>query len=141
MILDEIKKANMVALKEKNSTARAIYSVVMTKAMLETVKKREKNEELTDVDMTQILQKTIKELTDEAQSYVIAGKTEQAEEIEKQKKIIEVYLPKLLSEEEIYDIINNLSDKTIPSVMKHFKQNYAGKVDMGKVNIVLKKFN
>ena len=138
MILDEIKKANMVALKEKNSTARAIYSVVMTKAMLETVKKREKNEELTDVDMTQILQKTIKELTDEAQSYVTAGKKEQAEEIEKQKKIIEVYLPKLLSEEEIYDIINNLADKTIPSVMKHFKQNYAGKVDMGKVNIVLK---
>ena len=41
MILDEIKKANMVALKEKNQTARAIYSVVMTKAMLETVKKRE----------------------------------------------------------------------------------------------------
>lgn len=141
MILDDIKKANMTALKEKNQTARAIYSVVMTKAMLETVKKREKGEELTDVDMTQILQKTIKELTDEAQSYVTAGKTEQAEEVEKQKKIIEVYLPKLLSEEEIYDIISKLDDKTIPNVMKHFKQNYAGKVDMGKVSATLKKFN
>ena len=35
----------MVALKEKNQTARNIYSIVMTKAMLETVKKREKNED------------------------------------------------------------------------------------------------
>ena len=29
MILDDIKKANMVALKEKNQTARNIYSIVM----------------------------------------------------------------------------------------------------------------
>lgn len=141
MILDDIKKANMIALKEKNQAARAIYSVVMTKAMLETVKKREKGEELTDVDITQILQKTIKELTDEAQSYITAGKTEQAEEVEKQKKVIEAYLPKMLDEDEIYNIISNLDDKTIPSVMKHFKQNYAGKVDMAKVSATLKKFN
>ena len=141
MILDEIKKANMTALKEKNQTARAIYSVVMTKAMLETVKKREKGEELTDADMTQILQKTIKELTDEAQSYATAGKTEQAQEVEKQKEIISAYLPQMLSEEEIYNIIAKQDDKSIPSVMKFFKANYAGKVDMSKVSAVLKQFN
>lgn len=141
MILDEIKKANMVALKEKNQTARAIYSVVMTKAMLETVKKREKGEELTDADMTQILQKTIKELTDEAESYKTAGKNEQAEEVEKQKEIIEKYLPRMLSEEEIFDIISKQDDKSIPAIMKFFKANYAGKVDMSKVSAVLKKFN
>ena len=140
MILDEIKKANMTALKEKNQTARAIYSVVMTKAMLETVKKREKGEELTDADMTQILQKTIKELTDEANSYKTAGKTEQAEEVEKQKEIIEKYLPKMLSEQEIYDIISKQDDKSIPAIMKFFKANYAGKVDMSKVSAVLKQF-
>lgn len=141
MILDEIKKANMIALKEKNQTARAIYSIVMTKAMLETVKKREKNEELTDADMVAIIQKTIKELTDEAESYKTAGKLEQAAEVEQQKVVIEKYLPKMLSEEEIYDIIAALEDKTIPSVMKHFKANYAGKVDMAKVSATLKKFN
>ena len=140
MILDEIKKANMTALKEKNQTARAIYSVVMTKAMLETVKKREKGEELTDADMTQILQKTIKELTDEANSYKTAGKTEQAEEVEKQKEIIEKYLPKMISEQEIYDIISKQDDKSIPAIMKFFKANYAGKVDMSKVSAVLKQF-
>ena len=96
MILDDIKKANMVALKEKDQVARNIYSIVMTKAMLETVKKREKNEELTDADMVAILQKTLKELTDEAESYKQAGKPEQAAEVEKQKEVVSKYLPQML---------------------------------------------
>ena len=138
MILDEIKRANMAALKNKDQNARAVYSVVMTKAMLETVKKREKNEELQDEDMVRIIQKTIKELTDESDSYRKAQNLEQAENIEKQKEIISVYLPKMLGEEEIKQIILSLEDKSIPSVMKHFKQNYAGKVDMGLVNKILR---
>lgn len=138
MILDDIKKANIEALKAKNSNARAVYSVVMTKAMLETVKKREKNEELTDADMVAILQKTIKELTDEQDSYKKVGNTEQANLIEQQKNTIAVFLPKMMSDEEIEKVISSLDDKSIPTVMKHFKQNYAGKVDMSRVSQVLK---
>ena len=40
----------------------------------------------------------------------------------------------MMSEEEIKNIIAGMEDKSIPSVMKHFKANYAGKVDMGLVN-------
>lgn len=138
MILDEIKKANMLALKNKDQNARAVYSVVMTKAILETVRKRESNEQFTDVDMIKIIQKTIKELTDESESYLKANNPAQAENINKQKDIISVYLPQMMSEEEIKNIILALPDKSIPSVMKHFKQNYAGKVDMSLVNKVLK---
>ncbi len=138
MILDEIKKANMLALKNKDQNARAVYSVVMTKAMLETVRKRESNEQFTDVDMIKIIQKTIKELTDESESYLKANNPAQAENINKQKDIISVYLPQMMSEEEIKNVILALPDKSIPSVMKYFKQNYAGKVDMSLVNKVLK---
>ena len=138
MILDEIKKANMLALKNKDQNARAVYSVVMTKAMLETVRKRESNEQFTDVDMIKIIQKTIKELTDESESYLKANNPAQAENINKQKDIISVYLPQMMSEEEIKNVILALPDKSVPSVMKHFKQNYAGKVDMSLVNKVLK---
>lgn len=138
MILDEIKKANVQAMKDRNQNARAVYSVVMTKAMLETVKKREKGEELQDSDMVQILQKTIKELTDEKESFEKAGNATQASLIEEQKEIISSYLPKMLDESEIKEIILSLPDHSVPTVMKHFKQNYAGKVDMAKVNIVLR---
>ena len=134
MILDDIKKANVTALKEKDTVARSIYSIVMTKAMQQTIVKREKGEELVDADMVAILQKTIKELGDEAENYKKANNNEKASEIERQAKILEGYLPQMMSEEEIYNVIASLADKSIPSVMKHFKANYAGKVDMGVVN-------
>ena len=141
MILDEIKKANVEAMKNRDQGARAIYSVVMTKAMNATVLKREKGEELTDSDVLQIIQKTIKELTDEEDSYKTAGRTEQAEAIAYQKEVISKYLPKMLSADEIKAIIASLDDKSVPNVMKHFKQNYAGQVDMGLVNATLRSMN
>ena len=141
MILDDIKKANVEAMKNRDSVARAIYSVVMTKAMNLTVAKREKGESLQDSDMVQILQKTIKELSDEKESFEKVGNKAKVEEIERQKEVISAYLPKMLSESEIEKIISSLDDKSIPNVMKHFKTNYAGKVDMALVNTVLKKIN
>jgi len=141
MILDEIKKANVQAMKDRDQNARAIYGVVMTKAMLEQVKKREKNEELTDADMVAILQKAIKELTDEGENYKKAGNQTQLELIETQKALIEKFLPQMMSEDEIYEVIANQEDKSIPAIMKFFKANYAGKVEMAKVNAILRKFN
>ncbi len=140
MILDQIKKANMQALKDKDQVARGIYSIVMTKAMQQTIVKREKGEELNDADMVAILQKTIKELGDESENYTKAGNSEKAAEIARQAQILEAYLPKMLSEEEIHNIIAGLEDKSIPNVMKYFKANYAGKCEMRLVQEVLKKF-
>lgn len=141
MILEQIKKDNTTAIKEKNSTARAILSILMNKALLETVKKREKNEELTDVDMVAILQKTVKELTDEMENYKKVNNENQVKEIETQIEIVKTYLPKMLSVEEIIEIIKPMEDKSIPTVMKKFKLEYAGKVDMKDVQTALKSFN
>lgn len=138
MIIDEIKKQNIEAIKSKDQNARAIYGIVINKYMLLNVEKRSKEQEVTDVDMVQILQKTIKELTDEAENYAKVGNTAEVENINRQKEMLNTFLPKMLSEEEIKDIILALEDKSIPSVMKHFKANYAGKCDMGLVQKVLK---
>ena len=138
MIIDEIKQRNMQAIKDKDSNARAILGIVMNKYMLASVEKRAKNEEMTDVDMVSILQKTIKELSDEFNTYDKAGRQEQANEVKAQKELLETYLPQMMSEEEIKDIIISLEDKSIGNVMKHFKLNYAGKCDMGMVQKVLK---
>ena len=140
MILDEIKKANVQALKDKNTNARTIYGIVSNKAMLETIKKRKKGEVLSDVDMVQIIQKTIKELTEEAENYAKVGNKVEQEKIVEQKTILEKYLPKMMSEEEIRSIISGLEDKSIGNVMKHFKMNYAGKCDMKLVNEIIKQF-
>lgn len=134
MIIDEIKKDNVQAMKDKNALARAIYGVVMNKVLLANIEAKKDGKELADSDVVQILQKTIKELTEERENYIKAGNTTEADNIEQQKKIIEKYLPQMMSEEEIKAEIVKLEDKSIPSVMKHFKANFAGKVDMGLVN-------
>ncbi len=134
MLIDEIKKDNVQAMKDKNVLARAIYGVVMNKVLLANIEAKKDGKELSDTDVVQILQKTIKELTEERENYLKAGNMVEAENIEKQKEILTKYLPKMLSEDEIKAIIATMEDKSMPSIMKHFKANYAGKVDMSLVN-------
>ena len=138
MIEDEIKKANVEAMKNKDAVARAFYSVLMNKIMLEKINKREKGLSLTDADTSNIIQKMIKELGDEKENYQKAGNTMEVEHIERQLEIAKSYLPKMLSSDEIKAEIEKLDDKTIPNVMKHFKLNFNGKVDMRLVQEVLK---
>lgn len=137
MIVEEIKKANVQALKDKNVVLRNIYSVVLNKIMLESIKKREKGEEITDPDVVQILQKTIKELTEEKENYLKVSNTVEAGNIDVQIDCLKGYLPEMLSEEKIKEIILGLEDKNIGSVMKFFKQEYNGKCDMNTVRNVL----
>ena len=134
MIIDEIKKDNIQAMKDKNTTARTIYGVVLNKHLLLSIEKRKAGSETNDADMVSILQKTIKELTEEAENYQKVGNADQVKEINKQKDILTKYLPQMLSEDEIHNIIANMEDKSMPSILKHFKANYAGKVDMQLVN-------
>ena len=138
MIIDEIKSANIQAMKDKDQRARGIYSVLMNKHLVATVESRTSGKEVDDADMVRIIQKTIKELEEERDNYAKVNNTEEVENIEYQKALIEKYLPAMLSEEEIKKIIDTLEDKTIPSVMRHFKTNYNGKCDMKVVSNVLK---
>lgn len=141
MIIDEIKSANVQAMKDKDSLARAIYGIVMSKYMQVTIEARAQGNEVGDAEMVKVIQKTIKELTEEAENYKKVGNVEEAKNIETQKSLLEKYLPQLLSDDEIRKIIEGLEDKTVPSVMRHFKMNYNGKCDMKAVSTVLKEFN
>ncbi len=134
MIIDEINKENLQALKEKDTVKKTVLGVVKNKYLLANVEARKNGKELTDLDMISILQKTVKELEEEAQSYLTAGRKESFDEITRQKEIISKFLPQMMSEDEIKLEISKLQDKSLPSIMKHFKANFQGKVDMAKVN-------
>lgn len=140
MILEALKSANVEALKNKDTVARSIYSVVLNKIKLEEIKKREKQEELKDADVVQILQKSIKELEEEKENYEKVNNTVEVENIKSQIAILKNYLPQMMSKDEIREIIKGLEDKSIGSVMKHFKVNYAGKCDMRDVSEIQKEF-
>lgn len=138
MLIDEIKAANIKAMKEKDASARAVLSIVLTKYKLQEVELRSQGKEIGDKELLAIIQKVLKELADEKEGYLKVNNSERAEGIAKQEAILSNYLPKQLSEDEIRSIINSLEDKSVPSVMKHFKMNYAGQVDMSLVNKVLR---
>ena len=134
MLLQDLQKENIEAMKAHNQNARAILSVVISRCKLLEVELRAKGNELSDADVLGIIQKIIKELGDERDGYIKTNNVERAKLIEQQAEIIKVYLPKQLTEEEILAEINKLEDKSIPSIMKHFKTNFAGKVDMSLVS-------
>ena len=141
MIFDDLKKANMEAMKAHDQNARGVYSVLINKCMLKSVELKTQNVSLTDGDTLVLINKTIKELDEEYETYKKAGREEQAAVIAYQKGLLEKYLPKLMSEEEIESEITKLDDKSLKNVMIHFKTNFQGKCDMKLVSQVAKKFN
>ena len=138
MLIDEIKSANIEAMKARDNTSRAVLSIVLTKYKLQEVELKSQGKEIGDAELLSIIQKVIKELEDEKAGYLKVNNQERADNGSKQMEVISSYLPKQLSEEEIKKIIDSLEDKSVPSVMKHFKMNYAGQVDMSLVNRVLR---
>lgn len=136
MMIDELKKAKITAMKEKNADARSVLDVVITKIQLGTVEARSKGQEFTDAQCLEVIQKVIKELEDEKAGFEKVGNADRVASLENQKAVIKAYLPAQLSKEEILEEINKLDDKSMPSIMKHFKANFAGKVDMSLVSQV-----
>lgn len=138
MIIDEIKKANIDAMKAKNANLRGIYSVIINKYMQATIEARTTGKEVSDDEVIKIIQKTIKELIEEAENYKKVGNSNEELKIMQQKLVLESYLPKMLTEEEIKNIILTLEDKSLPTVMKHFKESFGSSVDLKIVSQVLK---
>lgn len=138
MTIDEFKKIKIAAMKEKNKDAVDIYNIIISKLMLLNIEKKAQNTEMTEADCANVLKKIEKELIEERDGFVKANRAETVVSLDKQLEIVRKYLPEMLSEEEIKNIIKSLPDKQIGSVMRYFKSNYNGQVDMKLIGEVLK---
>jgi Uncharacterized conserved protein len=138
MTLDDFKKEKIAEMKARNTAAVTALNVVINKLMLSGIEKKAVGTTLTDADVVSVLQKSVKELEEERDAFLKVGRDETVADLNLQIDTVKKYLPKLLSEEEIKNIILAMEDKSVPSVMRRFKTEYAGKVDMGVVNKVLK---
>lgn len=136
MLIDDIKKANIEAMKAHDSAARSAYSAVISRYQL--LKAQDPEKEIPDADVLGIIQKVAKELEEEKASYVDANRPEQAEEVAKEQACLAKFVPAQLTEEEIRKIIATLPDHSMPAIMKHFSANYKGRVDMRLVGKIAK---
>jgi uncharacterized protein YqeY len=138
MTLETFKKEKIEMMKAHNKDGVSALNLVITKIMSLTIEKRSVNEEVTEADINTLLQKAEKELIEEREGFEKAGREENVISLNNQIETIKKYLPKMLSAEEIKSIINGLEDKSLPMIMKHFKQNYQGKADMKLVSEIAK---
>lgn len=136
MIIDDIRKANIEAMKAHDGNKRNAYAMVISR--YQEAQTNGSGKEVGDGEVVRILQKFSKELEEERDGYKKAGREESCKTCQEQLDAIASFLPQMMDEEEIKKIIDSLGDKSMPSVMKHFKSNYAGKVDMGLVSKIVR---
>lgn len=138
MDIDSFKKEKIAAMKARDADAVTALNVIVSKLMNLTVDKRGKGETVTEADVVAVLKKTENELNEEREAFSKAGRADNLPSLDRQLATVKKYLPAMLSPEQIKEIIAGLSDKSVPAVMRHFKDNYAGKCDMRVVSETLK---
>ena len=98
-------------MKNKEKDVVSALNVIITKVMALTIEKRSVNQQVTEADISSLLQKAEKELIEEREGFIKAGRQETVDSLTAQIEVIKKYLPKLLSQEEIKAIILSLEDK------------------------------
>ncbi len=101
--------------------------------------------EATDAELLSMMQTMIKQRNDSIKMYTDGNRPELAEKEKKEIAVIERFLPKQMNEAEIEAVVKTLiaetgaaSMKDMGKVMGALKAKYAGQLDMGKANGVIK---
>lgn len=121
-LFEQVSKDILTAMKEKDAVRRDTLRNVK-KYFLEAKTAPGANDELNDADALKILQKLAKQGREAAAIYVEQGRQDLADEELAQVAVIDTYLPKPLTEEELEAAIKEVIQETGASTMK----------DMGKV--------
>ena len=132
MLQTEIKNDMIKAWKAGDMLTKNVLNLLLGKIKNKAIDL--KVDELSDSEVLVIVQKFIKELEDERESFRKADRNENVVNLTFQLSAIQNYLPKQLSEDEIRAEISKLEDKSMKSIMSYFKTNFAGKVDMSLVS-------
>ena len=134
---------NSIKKKDSNSinTLRLIKSAIKDKE----ISLRGKREALTDSDILSLLQSLVKQRKDSIEAFEKANRNDLIENELNEIKVIEMFLPKQMDEDETKLIIKNIiqeksytSIKEMGALMKIIKENYTGKIDMGLVGKIAK---
>ena len=114
MLKEKINADYMLAFKAKNTIAKNLLSVI--KGEIQTIEKNQGIDNLSDEEVTKILNKTVKSLKETNASFP-------SEQTAEELLIVESYLPKQMTEDEITTKIQELiseKDLNIAEVMRAF---------------------
>ena len=143
---NQIEEKLNKALKEKDkSTYPTMRLIVSAIKDAEIANRTKEKKDISDGDITAILKKMIKQRNESCDVYKKAGRTELLNNENKEIEVINVFLPKQLSEEETKKIceetvksVGAVSMKDMGKVMGSLKSKHSDTLDFSKVSPIIK---
>ena len=139
----KLQAALVAAMKEKNEYA--ISAIRSIKTAIQNEKTNGSYHELTDNDVVGLIQKLSKQRQESADIYNEAGRTELAEKELKEKEILDSYLPKMLSDDELAAVIDKIvtengfsTMKDMGNAMKVLKETYPNQYDSKSASTLIR---
>jgi uncharacterized protein len=139
-ILDDTKEAMKARNADKVNTLRFLQAAVKNKEI------EVRPNGLTDEDVVAVLRKSVKQRQDSIEQYVSAGRTDLADKEKMELSIIEGYLPKQMSADQIEAVVKQAitevgatSPKEMGAVMKAVQAKTQGTADNKIVSEIVKK--
>lgn len=118
---NKIREALVEAVKLKHESAKSALRSIIT--AIQNEKTNGAFHELNDNDIIKIIQKLSKQRQESIDIYTQAGRIELAEAETKEKEILDSYLPQMLSDDKLKEVIDTIISNLGASTMK----------DMGRV--------
>lgn len=141
-LFDKIQSDMYQAMKAKDTVKSKTLRVVFAKLKDQKIAKRE---ELTEVDELKVLQSLAKQHKESITMFRNGGRDDLVEQETKELQIIEQYLPKMMTDEQIRNIVKSAVEETgaqalsdIGKVMPIIMKKGAGKIDGKKAQLFLR---
>ena len=138
-LLEDLKSA----MKEKNTNKKNAVQMVRT-AILQIEK--DKGIEVTDEQIIDIIAKEIKKRKDSLADFEKANRQDLIDQINEEIEVLEGYLPKQLTDEELEEIVSKIvtevgatNIKDMGKVMKEAKAQIGARADGKRINEMVKK--
>lgn len=143
ILLDKINSDIVLAMKSKDSLK--LSTLRMLKGAIDLERINKKLEKVSDEDIVSIISKQIKTRKESIAEFLKGGRQDLVEKTNEEINILSVYMPKMLSEDEIsvfvdeaISKVNATSIKDMGSVMKELSAKLKGKADMSLVSAIIK---
>ena len=144
----ELKITNALkeAMKSKNQTSLTALRAVKSAILLHKTQKSSIGE-LSEEDEMKILQKLVKQRKDSADIYKGQGRNDLADPELKEAEIIQQFLPKAISEDDVKEVVKSIIEeigaegmKDMGKVMAISTKNLMGKADGKVISTIVKEF-
>ena len=147
MLKTKLKDELIIAMKDKNQLRVSTLRMVNASIKDLEISQRTNNQtdEISDNDIIDILVKMVKQRKEAADTYKQGNRDDLSKKELDEIKIIEEFLPKQLSKDEVIKIIegliseNNISDISgMGFLMSEIKKKYSGQLDLGLASKIIK---